>query len=268
MVKTIVVPLDGSPETESAASIGAALAQHWCAEVLLVAVSPLRDQSRRDLQRVMWEGGFEAHLEVIDSNDVSGAIRSAVERAPEPALCMATHGRGRVAHAVLGSVAETLLRELPVPFVLIGPHCPPRWPTGEHRLLTCVDESATSDAILDPAADWAKGLGLELWLTEVFHPLDVESTRAPYRFLDTVVERLRPELPNVKACAAWSSHVPGEILHLTDTLSASMIAMGTHGRSGLARIALGSVTMGVTHRAPCPVLTVRPAQLNAGHDDV
>jgi universal stress protein A len=35
--------------------------------------------------------------------------------------------------------------------------------------------------------------------------------------------------------------------------------MGTHGRSGLRRLALGSVTEQVLRHAPCPVLTVRPA---------
>jgi nucleotide-binding universal stress UspA family protein len=61
---------------------------------------------------------------------------------------------------------------------------------------------------------------------------------------------------------AWSEYVPGEIVELAETLDASMIAMGTHGRTGLARVALGSVTMAVAHRAPCPVLTVRPAHLD------
>ena len=42
MIKTIVVPLDGGPETERAAPVAAALARRWKADVLLVAVLPLR----------------------------------------------------------------------------------------------------------------------------------------------------------------------------------------------------------------------------------
>ncbi len=261
MVKTLVVPLDGSPETERAAPIAAALAHQWCAEVLLVAVSPLAERARRDLEQVMWRGGFEGRVEVIDQDDVAAALRGVVEQAPEPVVCMATHSRGRVSVALLGSVAERLLREVHVPFVLVGPHCATGWPTGARRLVACVDESSASEAIVEPAAQWAKRLGLEMWLTEVLHPLDLGAAEAPYRFLDTVVERLRPELAGVKVSVSWSDHVPGEILHLADTLDASMIAMGTHGRSGLPRVALGSVTMQVTHRAPCPVLTIRPAHL-------
>lgn len=47
-------------------------------------------------------------------------------------------------------------------------------------------------------------------------------------------------------------------------LPASLIAMATHGRSGIARFALGSVAASIVHAAPCPVLVVRPDGLRAG----
>ncbi|MGZ6976380.1 MAG: universal stress protein, partial [Acidimicrobiia bacterium] len=114
------------------------------AEVLLVAVSSLPERSRGDLQRVMREGGFEGRVEVVDQDDVAEAIRSVVEKAPDPAVCMAMHSRGRVSRALLGSVTDRLLREVHVPFILIGPHCATIWPTGGRRLVACVDESSTS----------------------------------------------------------------------------------------------------------------------------
>ncbi len=40
-----------------------------------------------------------------------------------------------------------------------------------------------------------------------------------------------------------------------------LIVMGTHGRTGLSRLMMGSVAQGVLSDAPCTVLTVRPAQL-------
>jgi nucleotide-binding universal stress UspA family protein len=170
---------------------------------------------------------------------------------------MATHSRGRLGGALLGSVAEALLRRIACPFVLVGPHCAPAWPADATRMLACLDESAASGATLATAAEWSEALGLELWLGEVFHPLDVASAEAPYRFLDSAVERLGRERTGVRVCAAWNRSAPDEIVHLARTLSVSMIAMGTHGRSGLARMALGSVTAAVAHDAQCPVLTVR-----------
>ena len=48
-----------------------------------------------------------------------------------------------------------------------------------------------------------------------------------------------------------------EILRVAGELSVDMIVMGTHGRSGLAHIMIGSVAERVVRKAPCPVLTVK-----------
>jgi len=50
-----------------------------------------------------------------------------------------------------------------------------------------------------------------------------------------------------------------EIVKVAEEERADMIVMGTHGRSGLNRILLGSVAERVIRLAPCPVLTVRQA---------
>jgi nucleotide-binding universal stress UspA family protein len=50
-----------------------------------------------------------------------------------------------------------------------------------------------------------------------------------------------------------------EILTVARELGASMIAMGTHGRRGLAHAVLGSIAERVVRRSPIPVLTVRAA---------
>jgi nucleotide-binding universal stress UspA family protein len=48
-----------------------------------------------------------------------------------------------------------------------------------------------------------------------------------------------------------------EILHLAQEIGADLIVMGTHGRTGLSRLLMGSVAEQVVRQAPCPVLTVR-----------
>jgi nucleotide-binding universal stress UspA family protein len=47
------------------------------------------------------------------------------------------------------------------------------------------------------------------------------------------------------------------ILRYAEDVSASVIAMTTHGRSGLSRLTAGSTTMAVVHQAPCPILVLR-----------
>lgn len=55
-----------------------------------------------------------------------------------------------------------------------------------------------------------------------------------------------------------------EILRATQAAKADLIVMGTHGRTGLARLLAGSVAEQVMRRATCPVLTVRSPSLQAG----
>ncbi len=51
-----------------------------------------------------------------------------------------------------------------------------------------------------------------------------------------------------------------EILRYAKEMVIDLIVMGTHGRSGLAHMLLGSVAERVVRKAPCPVLSVRPDQ--------
>ena len=259
---TIVVPWDGQRETERAAGVAAGMARRLQAEVLIAMVTSLPERAQPDLDRLAGTLGYAAiRTKAVESDDVTRALGEVIGDVVDPMLCMTTHARGRLGTAVLGSVADALLHEVLRPIVLVGPDCAPEWPSGGERILVCLDSSSTSEAIIRPAAQLAAGLGLELWLVQVFHPLDVESAKAPYRFLDEVAEGIRAEIPNVKVCVAWDRYVPGQILHLAHTLDVSMIAMATHGATGLARLALGSVTMAVAHEARCPVLTIRPAGL-------
>jgi nucleotide-binding universal stress UspA family protein len=48
-----------------------------------------------------------------------------------------------------------------------------------------------------------------------------------------------------------------QILHAARELNANLIVMGTHGRTGLGRLLMGSVAEAVSRRAPCPVLTLK-----------
>jgi len=52
--------------------------------------------------------------------------------------------------------------------------------------------------------------------------------------------------------------VPETVCEVAAETGASIIAMATHGRTGVGRMVLGSVTEKVLARAPCPVLVVRP----------
>lgn len=76
------------------------------------------------------------------------------------------------------------------------------------------------------------------------------------------LENLVPE-PERRAhpvhCATRVGHPFVEILACAAEQKADLIVMGTHGRGPVAHMLLGSVTEKVVRKAPCPVMTVRPA---------
>jgi nucleotide-binding universal stress UspA family protein len=75
---------------------------------------------------------------------------------------------------------------------------------------------------------------------------------------------LRPRDPKVPVEHRLAEgNAAAEILRVAEEAKCDVIVLGTHGRTGLARLLLGSVAEQVLRRASCPVLTVRAAPLPA-----
>lgn len=72
--------------------------------------------------------------------------------------------------------------------------------------------------------------------------------------------------PAVDRIAVYASEgqPADQIVALADEIDADLIVMGTHGRTGLERIMLGSVAEAVTRRAPCGVFIIRPRDFLRG----
>lgn len=83
--------------------------------------------------------------------------------------------------------------------------------------------------------------------------------RAALNYLEKASEGLRNKGATVKTMVAVGNQADG-ILKAADEIKADMIAMSTHGRSGLRRWAFGSITDKVLRGATVPVLTVRAAE--------
>jgi nucleotide-binding universal stress UspA family protein len=145
MLRSILVPLDGSPFSASALPVAAALAARHGATLHLVAaytpiVVPLpfpgaptydtrfdeeqRAALRTALQgyagRLLAEGGVAATSAVIDG-DPAEVLAGEAGRRGVDLIVMTTHGRGGFDRAWLGSVADELLRRSPVPLLLSRP---------------------------------------------------------------------------------------------------------------------------------------------------
>jgi nucleotide-binding universal stress UspA family protein len=127
------------------------------------------------------------------------------------------------------------------------------------------DFSPASQAALPLATALARDSGATLVIAHAVEPPTVYSAGDFAIGLPMTEERTREALdelavpdPQVKVERRLLDGEPARALvRLADELNADLIVMGTHGRTGLSRLVMGSVAEGVMRGAHCPVLTYR-----------
>ncbi len=144
------------------------------------------------------------------------------------------------------------------------------------RIMVPVDFSAYADGAVVTAASLARRLGAELFVVHVIPDEELRAiarSRLARRGLDQILEDLGQAVedhvlkvigfgsgkgPPLRGLAV--SGLPAEgIMRAAALLEADTTVMATHGRTGLSHAVMGSVAEDVLRRAPCPVLTIRPA---------
>lgn len=254
----VLVPVDGSARSESAATPAAALAAR-CG-VPLTFVHLVADDNER-------AGGFD-YLEAAARRLASGVVSDVVVRtaageliateivgdaAADGALvCMATHGRSRAAQRAggdrrPGSVAAAVMRLSARPILLVGPVFDARRPVAGGDFVVCLDGSTGAEALLPVAKAWSQALDVPLWVVEVD---DGFQDHDPAEYLEAVAGRVMADGWRVLRGPA----VADELVALAARHPVGVLAMATrHGADG----ALGATTLDVIRRSPCPVLLGR-----------
>jgi nucleotide-binding universal stress UspA family protein len=268
--ETIVVPLDGSAFAERALGPAAAVARRTGASVIVltarqggVAVEPAAY-----LTQVAEAAGIaDPEPVVIDDRLAASAIVMLAHEARDPLVCMTTHARGGPGHALFGSVAEEVLRRVPAPVLLVGPRVPSGILEFAH-LVVGLDGSDYSTAILTVAASLAVALGVDLTLVTVLDPTarsaggaapDMSGEEASN--LERLAKGLEADCGPVAMKLVPAADPAHAIVELAASRPGTVVALTSHGRTGLARLTVGSVTMAVVRNATCPILTLRPPGL-------
>jgi nucleotide-binding universal stress UspA family protein len=213
-------------------------------------------------------------------------------------VVLCSHGYTGLTRQIMGSVAERVARHAPVPVLVLreggpipsGPHIDA---SRMLRVLVPLDGSVQAKAALAPAAALVAGLAAPktsaLHLTRVVKPLAahhqqeeavLEHTRTVQHAKDSLqktVEHLRegwstPEIAPLNLTITWSvatdAHVADGILRVAEMGEEAegisppggceIIAMATHGYSGVSLLTMGSVTERVLNATKLPMLIVRP----------
>ena len=136
-------------------------------------------------------------------------------------------------------------------------------------IMVPVDFSSYSKQAVNYAAMIAKKFNAGIVLAHVIDSLSysvtdtlkvIEHRRALETIAGTLLDNLSKQLreKNLKVKTYLVSGAPyREILKKTQLEKVDLIVMGTHGRTGVAHLLLGSVAERVVRLSPCPVLTVR-----------
>jgi nucleotide-binding universal stress UspA family protein len=304
MYRNLLVPLDGSTFGEHALPFAYSIAQRSKAVLHLAHVHVLNDpiyiegmpvidadlhSLGREHERTYLEQVRERLLSTttlsitcanLDSDgSVAGTLARYAETGKIDLVVMTTHGRGGLARAWLGSVADVLVRCNTAPILLLRPGdgAPDlALPQQFKRILIPLDGSTFSEQILESALELGGLTQAEYILLRAAEPfvlpgyaplaqasrLDVKVTQEglaeAQRYLDRVAERLRAEGRPVRTRAVLAEQPAVAILDEARRQDVDLIAMTTHGRSGLVRLILGSVADKVLRGATLPVLMVRP----------
>jgi nucleotide-binding universal stress UspA family protein len=142
-----------------------------------------------------------------------------------------------------------------------------------NRILVAVDGSAGADHAVDVGAQLAKGLSAELGLVSVVDPAAAVSMEAGPPSLD-LLAMLREEAKGTleralqraggTATALQREGAPAtEIINAAKQWGAAIVVLGTHGRTGLGRLLMGSTAENVSRHSPVPVLITRMPQAPA-----
>lgn len=212
-------------------------------------------------------------------DDVAEAILTARKQQRADLVVMSTHGRGGLGRWLYGSVADEVLRRSDVPVLLIPAACDRPLPEpGDDppRVLVPLDGTPLAEAALAPAVTLAETLHAEIHLLRVVAPIRLPVSEEGLRtlrvepeaeieeahtYLTERAHELRPRGRAAQVQVAVHADPASAIAAATRTDCFTLVAMATHGRSGLARMVLGSVTTGTLHRIHVPMLLVHPVRV-------
>jgi nucleotide-binding universal stress UspA family protein len=233
----------------------------------------------RAVQARLREGGTRLSSTVTLTGLPGPALARYVRELGIDLVVMATHGRGGIRRAWLGSVADYLIHNLEVPVLLVRPREGgplPDQPPGAGQILVPLDGSPLAEEALEAASELARTWDAELTLLQVVRPVllsadptlplpsayDEELTAIlrtqAQDYVDEIVERMNDEGVRATGVAIVGWNTVDSILEVARPERIALVVLATHGRGGLRRLALGSVADKLVRGADVPVMVYRP----------
>lgn len=300
MYQTIMVPTEGTGFDREAIKVALRLAGKSDAQIHLVRVAKPAalvaaaggldsvvlageaQTAQRDLElselymlaaecRGITSAPIITSLEVGPVGDVLEAYAARV--APD-LIVISSHGRHGIARLSLGSVTDALIRNAHVPVLVVKPessYLNPRAAERFKQMIIPLDGSSLAEQILEPAIALAEYEQAEIILLQVIVDTDKatmygthswweEEVATAHAYLARIASRIRRSGLSVSSDIVIGTSVSEAIASFARSHRAELVAIATHGRSGLQRAIRGSVADELARTAPMSILVLHPQQ--------
>ena len=283
-IHNVLIATDFSSCSNLALSFGLELAHGYQANAYVVFVVPsdefmmagpeaymaAKDAARRDLlelkhalrKKHSYVEGEDYHLFLLEG-DVAQAILDFAHQKQIDVIVVGTHGRGGLGRALMGSVAENVFRNSPVPVLTLGPHLD-RITGGRNpkNILVPVDFSPASERAARYAAAMAREHNATLTMLHVIErwPAEAQVDRERVRRgLREKIEGLLGEDAKGVRCRfrIEVGRVVETVLYTAKGVDADLLVVGVRPRTGLLNRLMWPHAYEIVREAACPVLTVR-----------
>lgn len=294
---TILHPTDFSAHANRAFALTCSLARASGSRLLVLHVAPIPLLYTKRYYREEMEAALRRY-QAPDAAVETGWHLLAGEAAPEilwlaqeircAFVVMGTQGQTGLARLLMGSVAEHVVRHAPCPVVTVKalPSQSPPVTEAPSEAASPIPAAAPIQTILHPtdfsdrcaeafraACSLAKDHSARVIVVHVPEPRQVSSLGmapdpplpAGYRGAwESQLSLIRPTEPGVQVEYRVEEGEPATgIVSAAQATKSDLIVMGTHGRTGLERLLMGSIAENVLRTAPCPVVTVKTPDAEA-----
>ncbi|WP_208026835.1 universal stress protein [Rhabdothermincola sediminis] len=266
MYANVIVPFDGTLPARAVLAPAGDLAWHCDARVVIVNNTEASDKASKAAlkSRAMSMSGSDVDFWVDLDHDLGRALIEAARHRADPiiAIPIRTKPGGLRRRPVMAAMPAQVLLESPVPVLVIGPKTDVTRGLPMTELVVALDGSPESEQVLPVAVQWARELKLDLILVGVVRAGGggAGGHEGERRYLEERVAAVGAEVPRTSFELLEAPDPATGLCRFLADHEDAVIAMSTHGRSGLDDHPLGSVAQGVLLESPRAMLFVRPTR--------
>jgi len=276
MYEKILVPLDGSPLAEAALPGAEELAGRLGSEIILLSISEsteaeeylkyqiyieckveeIRKHARKYLDKSTGKDITVTPVVVV-GHPAEEVIRYANRKAID-IIVMTTHGSSGIKRWALGRMADKVVRATDRPVALIRartPYSDIARKSITRKALVSLDGSEASEAVIPFIQEFAKRLQTQVTLIQVV-PRSYRVFADAESYMEKVREHFQSKGITTNSIVRMGAAAE-EIIKVADEIKTDIVAMSTHGRSGIGRWSIGSVADKVLRGGNTPVLLVK-----------